>query len=144
MTHTDEPTLKITSGPLRRLTSDERKRYKTSGYKYCTETEHRCEYGDIEIVIPAGFLTDGSSGGPDYGRSWLFHDYLYSTHAYLDGTVCNRADADTLMVTILRYEGMGWYLRAVSILASINPFWLFSKAWRTSGSRGPEYFVEST
>ena len=43
---------------------------------------------------PAGFLTDGPEAGAARGTSWLYHDYLYATHAFSSGGGCTRAEAD--------------------------------------------------
>lgn len=147
---------KITEGELRRLTEDEKKGYKTK-YEYVLLSECVYEYQTKKIVVPPGFLTDGSSGGPDYGSAWIFHDYLYATHAYtsVDNSVidsseplsnavtsnltCSRQDADAIFVQVLRHQRMFAYARIASVLSSLNFLWLFSRAWERSGERGPEF-----
>jgi hypothetical protein len=127
---------------IRRL-SDYEKRdiYKKTGqnYKWVTEGEASWEYNDIKITVPQGFLTDGSSGcGPDYSDSWLIHDWLYSTHK-IGETVCTRKDADDIMIDVLKWQRFRWYPFVVKYLFKLNPFWLFSKAWKKSGQRGPQF-----
>jgi hypothetical protein len=134
---------KITEGELRRLTEDEKKMYKTK-YEYVVLSECVYEYGPKKIVVPAGFLTDGSSGGPDHGSAWIFHDYLYATHAYTlvddsSSVECSRREADDIFVQVLRHQRMFAYARAADILSSLNFLWLFSRAWERSGKRGPEF-----
>lgn len=143
-----EELCKITEGELRRLTEDEKKGYKTK-YEYVVLSECIYEYASKKIVVPAGFLTDGSSGGPDYGSAWIFHDYLYATHAYTfvddsidqDKIVCSRQEADSIFVQVLRHQRMFAYARIAEILSSLNFLWLFSRAWERSGERGPEFLI---
>ncbi len=89
--------IRIVNGELRELTDEEKEGYKTA-YNYTTTSEFKYECRDKEICVPIGFLTDGSSGGPDYGSSWLFHDYLYACHKFTTGQDCSRMEADQLMV----------------------------------------------
>ena len=129
--------LKITSGEVRKLEKFEREKY--SNYKYVCLSEFAYEYGGIYIYIPPGFLTDGSSGGPDYGSSWLFHDFLYATHKFTEGGECTREKADKIMEQILVNEGMSVYSWIFLKVSKLNIFGLFSKAWRESGERGSEF-----
>lgn len=133
----DEAHVSLLCGEIRPLNPLEKEKY--PAYKYATVTETRYMFGDYVVTVPSGFLTDGSSGGPDYGRSWLIHDFLYATHKFTSGQECSRNLADETMERILRFEGMGWYCWLVTKLSKLNVFWLFSKAWRTSGLRGAEY-----
>ena len=135
--------LDIKSGEIRELTREERKKSKTS-YKYVTlsKFEYLKTFNDekYNIIVPKGFLTDGSTGGPDYGTSWMFHDYLYSTHKFSSGQDCTRKEADNVMVEVLKHERLNLYRRVVIKLTnSITLGWLFRKAWRNSGDRGPEF-----
>ena len=125
-------------GGVRKLTPEERENY--PDYYYVTTSESRFEHNGRTIEVPIGFLTDGSSGAPDYGRSWLFHDFLYSTHEFESGEICTRSEADQVMKQILLHENMGWYCWLFQKAALFNPFWIFSSAWVRSGLRGPEYF----
>lgn len=96
------------------------------------------EDGEIEkrkIVVPKGFLTDGSSGGPDWGCSWLFHDYLYASHS-ADGHWYTREEADQLMYEILSFERHTGYKYLFKFALWLNPFYAFSRAWEKSGERG--------
>lgn len=135
-----------------------------SKYKYFTEGEYVVEFtlergGETlacRVSVPEGFLSDGDSGGPDRGLSWLFHDYVYATHSFArsqDGSSalidCSRCEADELMSEILKIETIStlkWYTRlyerGFTIVSKMNVLWLFSKAWYSSGARGPE-FIES-
>ena len=91
------------------------------------------------LIVKEGFLTDGATGGPDYGWSWLAHDYLYATHRYTEGGLCSKGQADRMMFDILTYEGRPIYACAFKWCSCINPLKLFSSAWDNSGTRGPEF-----
>ena len=88
--------------------------------------------------MPKGFLTDGSSGGPDWGCSWLFHDFLYATHA-AEGHWYTREEADQLMYDILAFERHTGYKYLFKFALWLNPFYAFSRAWTNSGNRGAVY-----
>lgn len=123
------------------MTTCEISRIEHPYYKWVTlgESKWVCENGEV-IIVPAGFLSDGSSGGPDIGFSWLFHDYLYATHKIGD-RVITRKEADKVMASILRWERASLYRKAFVIVSRVNPFWLFSRAWKSSGKRGPEFLI---
>ena len=126
----------VVNGTLRPLTEIEKLTYPK--YKYITMSAFSYRKGDRYIEIPKGFLTDGSSGGPDYGSSWLFHDYLYATHCFTRGGRCTREQADIVMENVLQSERMIFYCWIFVKLAKLNPFWLFSRAWKNSGLRGAD------
>lgn len=129
--------VKITTGDLRELTADEKIIHKP--YCYVITEDWVCKTHKGIVTVKRGFLSDGASGGPDYGCSWIFHDWLYSTHKYDDGTEISREEVDNLMKTILTLECMGWYVWIFNKLSVWNIFYLFSKAWASSGARGPEF-----
>ncbi len=137
----EDPLLRVDVGQIRELTDDEKKIY--PDYKYVTISTFYCEYGDHHVNIPINFLTDGSSGGPDYGWSWLFHDYLYATHEFTSGEKCTRTEADNLMNKILQNERLGIYRWLFMKVSWLNIFWLFSKAWDSSGKRGPTFLIKT-
>ena len=104
------------------------------------------------IAIKEGFLTDGSTFTPDVGISWLFHDYLYSTHCLpceSSNEPCSREIADAIMHAVAEHEYcktrsklheiFAWGIKFIS---QTNPFYLLSKAWVSSGKRGPEYYLD--
>ncbi len=128
--------LRVVNGTLRPLTGVERIIYPK--YKYVTTSEFSYRKGGHYIEIPKGFLTDGSSGGPDYGSSWLFHDYLYATHCFTEGGRCTRKQADNVMENVIRRERLTFYCWIFAKLAKFDPFWLFSRAWTDSGNRGAD------
>jgi hypothetical protein len=128
-------------GQHRLLTPDEKNQYNTK-YKYVITEEYGFARGGCIITVPPGFLTDGSSGGPDYGMSWIFHDWLYSTHCFDGDTECTRRQADHIMNMVLKQEGRGWYRFMFSTISWWNPIWSFSRAWNKSGVRGPEYLID--
>ena len=88
--------LDIVKGDMRRLTEEEREIYSNNSYKYVITKPYICrvsfEKGDTthekEVYVPAGFLTDGCTGGPDWGCAWVFHDFLYATHRFNAGEEC--------------------------------------------------------
>lgn len=140
--------IKVKEGTIRTLLQEEKDSYKTS-YKYAIVHPYEYRCGDKCIIVKEGFLTDGATGGPDYGSSWIFHDYLYASHCFSDDKECSRVEADQIMQDIIKKEisegkilesvyatGFKW---SVSQLSDLNPFWCFSNAWESSGKRGPEY-----
>jgi len=128
---TEVPT--ITTGKLRCLTSEEKG---SSHYLYVVLRPFKFECNGYEVEVPRGFITDGSSGGPDYGTSWLFHDYLYASHKFTSGQKCTRKNADEVMRKVLKSERLYIYCWIFAQLARINPLYKFSKAWTNSGKRG--------
>lgn len=129
------PDIRLLLGSIRKLTKEERKQYPK--YEYVVEYECQCFFDDKVITVPKGFLTDGSSGGPDVGWSWLIHDYLYATHAFSDGSSCSRAEADRIMYHLLAYERHHIYKQVYWFTHKMFSF-LFESAWKSSGKRGIE------
>jgi len=123
----------VTNGEIRELTPDEKG---NSRYIYVVLKPYKLRCGEYEINIPRGFKTDGSSGGPDVGQSWMFHDYLYAAHKFSSGQECKREDADEVMEKILKNERLFIYRWVFKYLAKLNPFYKFSRAWDGSGRRG--------
>jgi hypothetical protein len=125
--------IRLHLGELRSLTDAERERH--PDFVYVVTSECKCIFNNDEIVIPVGFLSDGSSGGPDNGWSWLFHDYLYATHCFTDGRQCTRKEADDIMYYILDYERNYIYKRIYWLLVRLFSC-VFNNAWKKSGRRG--------
>jgi hypothetical protein len=134
-------------GTYRLLTEDEKLQY-TTKYKYVILTPYRYEFENRVVLVPRGFLTDGSTESPDYGSSWIVHDFIYATHKFLDGTSCTEKEANEIMIQINQQSNpstwygslyMSMYSAMASIVFYVNPFYLVSNAWDQSGSRGPEY-----
>jgi len=132
--------IEVVCGSLRLLTPEEINRYDTV-YKYVTTSPSIYKKGDKEIIVPVGFLTDGCTGGPDYGRSWLIHDWLYATHEFSSGRPCSREEADEIMDEILNHENHRSYAALVRLISGNNIFSVFSDAWDSSGERGPEFLL---
>ena len=137
----------ITEGTKRRVTPEEVNQYKTR-YTWVITSPYTYENGNEYINVPAGFLTDGSSFSPNFYTSWIYHDYLYSTHEFSNGESCTRVQADRVMLNILReteytnrYAGFyaAMYAGVVSMVSYYNPPFAFSSAWASSGERGPEF-----
>ena len=135
----------ITTGGLKVLKPRHLEKINTAtAYKYIVT--HPFKYEDDagrKVEVGSGFLTDGASGGaPDYGASWCFHDYLYTTHEFTSGEECTREEADELMYNVLCHERLTIYARAFKLMSWLNPFYSFSNAFRSSGIRGAEYYTE--
>lgn len=131
---------KIIKGKYRRLTVQEKQLYPS--YKYVITQPYILFLDNSKVLtVPRGFLTDGSSRGPDLGTSWIFHDKLYANHQFDDGSMCLRATADRIMRDILQLEGYTLY--SYAYLAALFIFRRrFRHAWRSSGRRGEEYLTE--
>lgn len=134
-------------GALRPLTKEEKRKSvcKANGYCWVVVREYVCILPDEahnRITVPVGFLTDGSTGGPDVGCAWLFHDWLYATHSFDNKTPCTRAKADQIMSAILQADRMTMYDRVARMLCRRNPFYLFSRAWTNSHRRGAQFLNE--
>lgn len=46
------------------------------------------------------------------------------------------------MRSILRNERLTPYLKVFKFLIKLNPFWVFSRAWRNSGNRGAQFISD--
>ena len=130
----------VVYGSYRYLTVDELERYPRYKYVTTSESKYISEDGKT-VVVPKGFLTDGNSCGPSTGRSWLIHDWLYSTHQYTSGEICSRREADDAMKKILGHEGLKVYKFIFTVVVALNPCCLLSSAWESSGERGA-MFIE--
>lgn len=140
--------MKIICGSIRQLDDVEKDLDICRKHNYTWVVEEPYEYHDesigVHVTVPRGFLTDGASGAPDKGCSWIFHDYLYATHCFDGPIYCTREDADDIMKKILEKEDLDLYRSVVSLFTSLNPFWIFSRAWESSGQRGPQFLEEDT
>lgn len=138
--------LTITCGTIRALTRAEKKPWASEGYCWVVVTPYSYQNNGICITVPSGFLTDGSTGGPDCGCSWLFHDWLYATHCFdpkeNEEIHCSRSEADEIMKIILENERLSLYLKGFNFLSGIDFGWCFSRAWDSSGKRGPHLLVD--
>jgi len=125
---------------IRRLLNSERDiLLKKTGNKYKWVTEGEAKWKNI--IIPIGFLSDGSTGGPDYSDAWLFHDYLYRTHKIRDKN-CTRQEADNIMIDILKFQRHFFYAFVVKWIFKLNPLWIVSKAWNNAGKDGPQFYCD--
>lgn len=140
--------IEVTEGTIRTLLQKEKDNHETK-YKWVVVHPYEYMYEGKSITVPEGFLTDGATGGPDFGSSWVFHDYLYASHRYTTGGRCSRIEADQVMQNVLKKEREEGKLIpstyatcfkwGVSQISYWNPFWCFSNAWESSGKRGLEY-----
>lgn len=137
----DFPIKNLERGTIRELTDEEKLLPKCveNNYKWVVENEYRYTTNGHTITVPVGFLTDGSTGGPDVGCSWLFHDWLYSYHKYDDNVDCTREEADRIMAKILEMENRPFYYKVFTFVTSNNCCWCFSRSWREGGNKGPQY-----
>jgi len=140
-------------GSVHYLTPQERKEHKT--YTLVVKDDYVCECElnsvgehkpstdlppeELTITVPENFLSDGATCSPDKGCSWVFHDWLYSTHCFDHNKPCTREEADQVMHTILKSEGRWLYAAIFRFMTKYNVFKCFSKAWESSGKRGPDY-----
>jgi hypothetical protein len=127
--------MEVTVGTHRTLTHDERRQYPTMNYVVTAPYELRHPGKHWHVVVPVGFLCDGSSGGPDWGCSWVFHDMLYCTQMFHDGRPCRRRDADRLMSCVLRWERRWAYWACYNVAVRALAC-LFARAWREGRKRG--------
>jgi hypothetical protein len=141
--------LALTLGPMRFLSEHEKEliqlKIPDHNYKYVTTGLSKFENtkNDLTITIPTGFLTDGSSGPvPDWGRAWLFHDWLYAKHEFDNEVSCTRREADKIMANILHYDNFHFVHWLIFKIASWDIFKLWSRAWERSGSLGPQFLQE--
>ena len=127
---------------VRRLTCqelDDIKKVYPNNFKWVTEGEFKWLHNGVYITVPKGFLSDGSSGGPDFGYSWLIHDWLYATHVIGDRLI-TREEADIVMIDILKWERAYIYYHIVDWLTRLNPFNKFSNSWRRGS--GPKFLQD--
>lgn len=106
-------------------------------YKFVVTQPYELHWRHKRVSVPRGFLTDGSTGGPEWGSSWVYHDFLYSTHSFDDGTHCSRDEADKIMETVLLKDGLLSYRAAFLASLRAAPD-IFKKAWSQSGEAGPK------
>lgn len=128
----------ITKGLYRRLT--EREKLKNQSFKYVIINPYQLKINGKSITVSRGFLTDGSSGGPDVGTSWIFHDYLYATHLYDDGSYCSQDEADQIMRDVLIFEGYNIYAFVYKIVNYLFKY-KFTQAYESSKKRGLIYLI---
>lgn len=128
--------MQITLGSYRKLTAQERERYPDCKYAIVNAYKLECARRNWIIVVPAGFVCDGSTGGPDWGVSWIFHDWLYANQKFDNGIPCERKVADKIMARVLSHERR--YLYWVGYKFALRAFRaLFEEAWEEGASRGP-------
>lgn len=121
-------------GELRPLTKHERAVHK--GMTYVVETPFVLRLDNKSVYVKRGFMTDGSTFSPDIGFSWLFHDYLYTTHRFSTGEVCTRRDADDVMIRVLKAEHRYWFCKLFTFLCRTAPFsYVFDKHYRGKRSK---------
>lgn len=125
----------ITVGAYRKLTPAERRRFPGMKYVVTAEFELKNAEQRWHVHVPVGFLCDGSSGGPDWGCSWMFHDLLYCKQMFEDGRECSRRDADRLMSAVLKWERRWGYFAVYNVVVRAVPC-LFARAWRAAAKRG--------
>lgn len=107
----------------------------TRSYFYTTKTGK-------EIQVPEGFLSDGATGCKELGCAFVIHDWLYAVQKYSDNSPCTRVEADDIMTEILALEGYNWFSRLFYWVSYLNAFGAFSRAYRASGIRGPQFLPD--
>jgi len=134
--------LQIISGTVRKLTKEELssdKDFSRYGYKWVVESDYIYKNGNITVTVPESFLTDGATGGPDYGCSWIFHDWLYATHKFDNDVECTRREADEVMSIILDNERLNLYQKVFNFITGIDICCCFSSSWENYEERGPQF-----
>ena len=148
-------------GEIRKLTDEEKRipLIEKYGFQWVVtrpfEATVQTAIGETRIVyVPLGFLCDGNSGGPDdmFGKDWwVYHDLLYATHEWLGPLDCTRQQADDLMDEFIRNEAPEALKKkcscaglVIELIADIDPWGLFSKAWEESGKRGALFLRPQT
>lgn len=126
--------MQITLGSYRKLTKDERERYPDCKYAIVSEYKLQCLCRNWMVVVPVGFVCDGSTGGPDCGVSWIFHDWLYANQHFSNGIPCDRKAADQIMACVLRHERR--YLYWLGYKLALRIFRAqFREAWEKGAER---------
>jgi len=109
-------------------------------YRYYVAEPYSLELSDgRRILLKPGMLTDGATCAPDLGDSYLYHDKLYCTHTFEDDIPCSREEADAVMEAVLRREGRTVYASIFSFFSWLNPFYVFSSAWKSAKEMGLQY-----
>lgn len=103
--------LQIQLGRAEQLNLEDRCRYFNKTWRVLEPFQ--VTWNHRTLTVPAGYLSDGATLAPDLGWGWLFHDYVYETHCFDDGTPCTRQEADDLLVQVLREEGYPKFSRLV-------------------------------
>ena len=57
------------------------------------------------VTVPIGFECDGSTWSPNIGWAWLFHDWLFYSGKWDDGTPILWREANMVMWDIMQEEG---------------------------------------
>jgi hypothetical protein len=111
-------------------------------FKWVTLDESQYQDSNVTITVPTGFLTDGSSGPfPDWGRAWLFHDWLYASHRF-DDRPCTRQEADKILLKLIRHDNFYYASWLFCKLVQLNPFYIWTRAWKKSGEHGPQFLYD--
>lgn len=63
------------------------------------------------ITVPIGFECDASTGSPNIGISWLFHDRMFKTGKFDDGTPILWRQANRIMLDIMKDEQQPRWVR---------------------------------
>jgi len=127
--------MEITIGAYRKLKKNEKCKFPKMKYVVTSPFELKNANKRWHVIVPIGFVCDGSSGGPDWGCSWMFHDLLYCKQMYENGRPCSRKDADTLMSCVLKWERRWAYFAGYNVVVRTVPC-LFARAWRAARKRG--------
>lgn len=136
-------TLHIEYGHYRQLTKEELRSIPSNRKCKLVVTEpYTYRKGNKHIYVPVGFLSDGATGVPDLGASWIFHDYLYDNHKYTSEQPCTRVEADRVLCEVAKHEGwkilpwiIGWTFRS-NILGIPN------YCWTRAGNKGEEHLQD--
>lgn len=127
---------------------------KITHYKYCVVKPYLLTWKNrYQVVVPEGFLADGSSGGPDYPddkwivMAWVCHDWLYRHHYYYDleteqNVAISRDVADAIMYDCLLRSGKWWYASLFWVVFKFNLLCQPSSAWQCAVEEGPDWMQD--
>lgn len=103
---------------------------------------HPITNNQVTITVPTNFLSDGASWAPDVGCSWIFHDYLYATHKFDDGSECSFDMANNIMLDICSLQRNRAYRLVVSMAMRFDFIGKFRSSWNNALIRGPKFYCQ--
>ena len=136
-----DPRSSLSKGKLRKLTSAEKFFY--PNYSHVTTSESSYKREDRTIKIPSGYLTYILPCVEGYENSWVFYDYLYTTHMFTSGQYCSRQQANSVIEEIVSLNNSAkcWILMN---LIKFDLFWIFSRSWENKKRDKIQFLIYET
>lgn len=129
----------VVRGLYRRLSRRERKLHKPFTIVITEKYVYSDDNGN-QLTVPENFMCDGASYAFDIGCSWIFHDYLYATHKWDNGTDCTFHQANRVMSNVLQDERNRLF-RAIFLTGlRLDIIGKFRSSWANSYLRGPQFY----